>query len=373
MSKKKVICYFATSAGDWGGASRSLFVLLKALDRSRYEPLVLFPSEGSILEELDKRGISYVIWGKMHEPGSWLAYLAAHIKSLIFFLKNRVDLIHINHASYWRPAEMLVAKLLGIPVITHYRVINDSPAPYLKYTNLIVANSKYTAEHSQPEGIPKAVMHNIVDLERYDATRNIRTELGLNDDDIVFSFIGQVREIKGVDLFIQLAHRIPDRNARFLIVGECRDPEKFEGSYTKERLRSEIGEDDRIKIAGYRADVENVYRSSDVIVMPSRWQEPFGLINIEAGASSKPIIASSVGGIPEIIRPGENGFLFDKGNLEEFAGYARQLIDDPELRQRMGRRAREIVEESFTVAPIRRLEKIYDCLIDRLSITEYEP
>ena len=70
---------------------------------------------------------------------------------------------------------------------------------------------------------------------------------------------------------------------------------------------------------------------------------------------------------------GENGLLFDKGNLEEFAGYARQLIDDPELRQRMGRRAREIVEESFTVAPIRRLEKIYDCLIDRLSITEYEP
>lgn len=206
-------------------------------------------------------------------------------------------------------------------------------------------------------------MHNIVDLERYDAATNIRAELGLDANDIVFSFIGQVREIKGVDTFIRLAHGVREKNVKFLIVGECRDPERFEGAYTEDRLRSEIAGDDRIKIVGYRSDVQNIYASSDVIVMPSRWEEPFGLINIEAGASSKPIIASKVGGIPEIIHHGENGFLFEKNDLNALTSYANQLINDGELRRQMGKRAREIVEERFTTAPIRTLEKIYDALI----------
>ncbi len=361
--KKKVICYFATSAGDWGGASRSLFLLLKALDKDRFEPLVLYPSEGSTLPELDKRGIRYVIWGDMHEREGWLAYMVAHIKALTFFRKNKVDLIHINHSSYWRPAEIMAAKLLKIPVITHYRVINDSPSPYTKFSSLVVANSKYTADHSLPKEIPKAVMHNIVDLERYDNAKNIRDELGLSEDDIVFSFIGQVREIKGVDTFIKMAHKIDNKNVKFLIVGECRDPKKFEGAYTEEMLRTEINGDERIKIVGYRSDVENIYYSSDVIVMPSRWEEPFGLINIEAGASSKPIISSRVGGIPEIIRDGENGFLFEKGDADDFARCATKLINDPQLREQMGTRGREIVEEFFTAAPVRRLESIYEKMI----------
>ena len=95
---------------------------------------------------------------------------------------------------------------------------------------------------------------------------------------------------------------------KYLIAGECRDPIKFHGAYTEDELRSKIAGDGRIKYAGYRTDVENIYRSSDIIVMPSRWGEPFGLINIEAGAAGKPMVSTRDGGIPEIIRHGENRF-----------------------------------------------------------------
>lgn len=360
---KKTICYLSASAGDWGGASRVLFTNLRLLDRSRFHPVVLLPKEGPILPVLDKLDISYVLWGRQHEPDGILSYLRAILKAVRFFRKNRVDLLHINHANYWRPAEVVAAKLLGIPIVTHYHVVVHKPGPFVKYSTCIAAVSRYTAEHSLPAATPKTVIHNSVDVTRYDNAQNIRDELQLDEDDVVISFIGQIRDIKGVDLFIKMAHEIPGDKVKFLIVGECRDPKIYHGSYTKKMLDDEIAGDARIRYTGYRSDVENIYASSDIIVMPSRWEEPFGLINIEAGAARKPMISTNVGGIAEIIRHGENGYLADAEDVASLTSYTRKLIDDRDLRMQMGERAREIVEEMFTTRPIRELENLYDSLI----------
>jgi len=362
-SGKKVICYLSGAAGDWGGASRVLFTNIRLIDRSRYEPLLLLPSEGPILPMLQRCGVRYTIWGRQREPNGVLRYLRDIAAAASFFKRNRVALLHINHANYWRPAEIAAARLLRIPVVTHYHVVIDRPAPFVKFSSLIAAVSEYTAARSEPKNVPKVVIHNSVSLERFDEAADIRQELGLSADDVVVSFVGQIRAIKGIDLFIEMAHRIPGPAVKFLIVGECRDPSKFEGSYTEERLRAEIAGDARIKYVGYRGDVQNIYRSSDIIVMPSRWGEPFGLINIEAGAARKPMVSTRDGGIPEIIRHGENGFLVEREDLEGLIRYTRQLIENEALRRRMGQRAREIVEQRFTGEPVRRLERAYDELI----------
>jgi glycosyltransferase involved in cell wall biosynthesis len=303
------------------------------------------------------------LWGRQHEPEGVIGYFSSILKSVRFFRSNRVDLLHINHANYWRPAEIVAAKILGIPIVTHYHVVVKKPAPFVKYSTCIAAVSRYTAEHSLPEGIPKAIIHNSVDVRRYDKAKNIRDELGLEENDVVVSFIGQIRDIKGVDLFIKMAHGIEGDNVKFLIVGECRDPKIYHGSYTKEMLDNEIDGDPRIRYTGYRSDVENIYASSDIIVMPSRWEEPFGLINIEAGAARKPMISTNVGGIAEIIKHGENGYLADGEDVASLTAYTRKLIEDKKLRLKMGERAREIVEEMFTTRPIRELERLYDKLI----------
>lgn len=360
---KKTICYLSASAGDWGGASRVLFTNLRLLDRNKYHPIVLLPKKGPILPVLDKLDISYVLWGRQHEPDGVIRYLRSIIKSVRFFRQNRVDLLHINHANYWRPAEVVAAKLLGIPIITHYHVVVNKPGPFVKYSTCIAAVSRYTADHSLPEKIPKVVIHNSVDVSRYDNAKSIRDELCLKEDDVVVSFIGQIRDIKGVDLFIKMAHGIEGGNVKFLIVGECRDPEIYHGSYTKEMLDEEIDGDTRILYTGYRSDVENIYASSDIIVMPSRWEEPFGLINIEAGAARKPMISTNVGGIAEIIRHGENGYLADGEDVASLIAYTSKLIEDTKLRLQMGARAREIVDEMFTTRPIRELERLYDKLV----------
>jgi glycosyltransferase involved in cell wall biosynthesis len=364
MMKKTVIAYMGTSAGDWGGASRSLFVLLKSLDRSRFEPLVLFPAEGPILKTLDEMGIRYLIWPP-HNYKNPISYLLGIYQSAKLFKRERVDLLHINYGGFWRMAEVEGARLLGIPVFAHLRIVTEHPGPSFRRCTLAIANSHFTGKTSNLGGVPYEVMHNIVDLDRYDAAIDIRKELGVEPDDIVISFAGQVRMNKGVDLLITAAASIPGPRARFLIVGECRDKTLYPDSYTPESLAADIAHDPRIRYVGYRGDIQNVYHSSDIVVMPSRWDEPFGLVNIEAGASCRPIVAAAVGGIPEIVVHGETGFLFERGDAAGFATFLRKLVDDEELRKRMGEAGRRHVEEHFTTQPIRKLEKIYDQALRR--------
>lgn len=362
---KQVICYLTESAGDWGGASRVLFSNLQLIDRTRFEPIVLLPAKGPILSMLEQFELEYVIWGRAHEPKGLMRYVADIAAAVRFFRQRGVDLLHINGANYWRPAEIIAAKLLRIPIVTHYHVVVDKPGPFVKFSDLIVAVSAYTATASEPRSMPKAVVHNSVVLRRFDHARDIRTELGLAADSVVVSFVGQIRDIKGVDLFIRMARAIPGTSNRFLIVGECRDPERFPGSYTEDRLRKEIGDDSRIRYVGYRADVENIFRTSDIVVVPSRGGEPFGLITIEAGACRTPIVATRDGGLPEVISHGENGFLVDREDLAGLVHYATMLIADGKLRQRMGQMARAIVEDRFTERPVRMLEEAYDRLLSR--------
>ena len=360
---KKVICYLSGAAADWGGASRVLFTNIRLLDRGRFEPLLLLPSEGPILPLLQELGVRYTIWGRHHEPNGLLQYAKDIVRAMSFFRRNRVDLLHINHANYWRPAEIIASRILGIPVVTHYHVVVQRPGPFVRYSKAIAAVSEYAARNSEPKTVPKIVVHNSVSLDRFDKAADIRTEFGFLPDDVVVSFFGQIRTIKGIDLFIKMAHRMQREQVKFLIAGDCRNPDKFEGAYSEERLRAEMGSDHRMRYVGYRTDIQDLYRSSDIIVMPSRWGEPFGLINIEAGASSKPMVSTRDGGIPEIIQHGENGFLVEREDLEGLVRYTTLLVENEALRRSMGKRARQIVEERFTDLPVRVLEKAYERLL----------
>jgi glycosyltransferase involved in cell wall biosynthesis len=202
------------------------------------------------------------------------------------------------------------------------------------------------------------VIYNPINLMRFDAGHNLRSELGLSESDAVVAFLGQIREIKGVADFIAMARKIPDPNARFLIAGECRDPQKFSGSYSPADLLRLAGGDSRIRYIGYRKDVENVYHTADIVVVPSRWQEPLGLINLEAGACRKPVVATKVGGIPEVIEEGVNGYLVEPGDVDALATRVATLIGDPAMRIRMGEAGRAGVERDFTTRPIRELENL---------------
>ncbi len=351
-----VVCFFTNSCGDWGGASRVLFTNLWQIDRTRLTPLLILPCHGPIEPELQARKLRYQVWTPFTEPGSPLTYLRALWKAWRFFRREKVALVHVNGSNAWRPAELLAARLAGIPVIAHYHVINHHPSPAMHHCRAAIAVSRYTAEQSGPPGLPKPVIYNPVNLARFDAGHSLRDTLGIHHQAVVVVFLGQVREIKGVADFIAMARRIDHPDARFLIAGECRDRSKIPDSYTPEDLLRMAKGDTRIRYIGYCREVENVYHTADIVVVPSRWQEPLGLINLEAGACRKAVVATRVGGIPEVVEDGVNGYLVEPSDVTALAARVTTLIADPALRIRMGEAGRQRVEAEFTTAPIRAFE-----------------
>ena len=357
------VLFFAGSHGDWGGSSRVLFASLSLLDRSRFEPVVALPRKGPAEQLLANMGIECVIWGPVTELRSPLRYLAALAKAAIWFTRRGIAIIDMNRANDWRPAEHFAAALTRTPVVTHFHTVNVDRTPATRMSTAIAAVSRFVAEHSATLGVPVRVIHNSVDIRKFAHGRNIRHEIGIGDDETLVTFAGQIRRIKGIDLFLRAAAGISHPKVRFLIAGACRKGPGIEDAYTEEELRGLIAHDERILYAGYRGDMPDIYHSSDVVVVPSQWDEPFGLILIEAGAAGRPVVATRVGGIPEVVVDGETGFLVERDDAQALIARIQTLVDDAGLRQRMGVAARARVESEFTERPVRELEQLYSSLL----------
>jgi glycosyltransferase involved in cell wall biosynthesis len=357
VNSRPRICFLTGSAADWGGASRVLYTTLRGLDLTRVEPLVLLSGEGPIKAELEALGIRCLVWGPAREPDDKFAYVKVLFRALRLFRHERIAVLHINHR-FWRPAEVLAALLLRIPVLVHFHVVNQQAGSFMDRCRAAICVSHFVAEASLPKTLPKKVVYNPISLARFEKGRSLRDEWGVPLNAVVVAFLGQIRDIKGVQDFISMAHQISDQNACFLIAGECRNPEKFPGSYSEADLKTTAGNDVRIRYVGYVDQVENVYHTADIVVVPSRWQEPLGLINLEAGACRKPVVATRVGGIPEVVEDGVNGFLVEPGDVAGLAERVGQLIADRPLRTRLGEAGHAQVVQNFTARPVREFETV---------------
>lgn len=358
------ICYFAGTHGNWGGASRVLFTNLKLLDRDRFEPIVLLSGHGPAEALLDRAGIRHEVWGPLTEPGNPFRYLRALFRTCLWMKRHKVALVHMNRANDWRPAELLALRICGIPVVTHFHTVNTDRAPATRWSTAIAAVSEYVARHSDTQGVPATVIHNAVDLERFSGGNSLRSQLGIGSGQTVVSFIGQIREIKGLADFVAMARSVAGDGVRFLIAGQCRDKAAMGDAFTEKELRQLISGDPRIQYCGYVENVEDIYRTSDIVVVPSRWQEPFGLIGIEAAAAGLPVIATRSGGLPEVIADGVSGFMVDIGDVKAMVGLVQRMLAEPNLKTRLGEAARQRVAREFTYKPIRALEELYNSLLE---------
>lgn len=352
----KRICYFLGTYEDWGGASRALLNFITRVDRDAFEPLVVLSRKGSLLAQLERDGIGTTIVPKRDWDGNPFRFLLSIIDSILFFRKHRIDLIHCNGGALgWKPPELIAAWIMRIPVLMHFHITTARPTPFLKYVRGVIVVSKSVSENSDFRSKPVTVLHNIADLDRFAHGHSIRPELNFNPDDLVIGFLGQVKRIKGVDLFLRLPSAISDSNVRFLIAGEIKDKDdEFRAWFDKS-----LSADPRIKYVGYRTDPENLYATADILVMPSQWEEPCAMVLFESAAARKPIVASRTGGTPEIITHNENGLLFDKADFDQLVGHVRRLLDDPAERARIGSTSREVVDKNFTLKPVRDLERLY--------------
>ena len=132
-----------------------------------------------------------------------------------------------------------------------------------------------------------------------------------------------------------------------------------------EREVRRLAVDGAVLFTGLRNDVARLLKISDLCVLPSQAREGLGIALIEAMAAGLPVVGTDVGGIPEVIRNGENGFLVPPGSAEPLAQAIGKLVGDQELRIAMGCRGRQIYEERFTLSTMMtQIEALYDQLLD---------
>jgi glycosyltransferase involved in cell wall biosynthesis len=191
----------------------------------------------------------------------------------------------------------------------------------------------------------------VFDPAKVDADRQ-RREWGADPETVVIGMVGRIDPAKGQEVFVKaaaglLGNRKPDEKLKFVIVGE--ETLGGESTYLAElkKIVAQFRLEDSVVFAGFQKNIPEVMRALDIFVMPSR-QEAFGLVAIEAMAMETPVIISQGGSAEEIVGPNQSfGRLVRPDDAFDLQRQVRELLDRPEVRKEMGRKAREHVHNGF--------------------------
>ena len=384
-----------------GGGEIALLNLIRALDPGKFRAHVVLGEDGPLVEKLRAAGIETTILPldpvlretRKDTLGIGSLLKLSQIKTLLaysrtlarFAREHSADLIHANSLKSDIYAGV-AGRMARIPVLWHIRdSINSEYLPgaaaaaFRLLSRLlpraVVANSNSTLHQLWPRrfksgdvvysGVPIAVVHD--GYVEADFTANSANRPDIWDRPPVVALIGRIAEWKGQHVFLRAAaaarRRFPD--ARYWIVGA-----PLFGEYVYEQslhvMTEQLGMTDRVEFLGFRDDVASLMSQIDIVVHASTLGEPFGQVVIEGMAAGKPLIATDGGALPEIVVPGETGYLVAMGSAEEMAMALERLLAAPALARAMGQAGRQRVERLFTIGhTARKMESVYDALFTR--------
>jgi glycosyltransferase involved in cell wall biosynthesis len=207
------------------------------------------------------------------------------------------------------------------------------------------------------------VLPNFADTRRHSPgppSPRLVEELDLARASHVVTVVGQLCERKGQGDFLAMAARLSGEfpRARFLVVGDDLSPAK-EYRVWLQAESSRLGLADAVRFLGFRGDVEDIVRASDVVALPSSF-EGMPLSLLEAASCGKPIVAYAIPGVTEAVADGETGRLVPRGDVGALAAAVREYLADPPLRASVGAAARARIEREFSLEVyVARLEGLY--------------
>lgn len=366
----KNICYIVTSTEVYGGEKNLLNLLLK-LNRDKYNPIILLPINRSLCNDLLKMNVRYEIWS-LHDCKGVLSFIAGFIKSLYFYTKNKINIVHFNQATFWKPPEILAAKLLRIPIITHVHFPLDKLIvnSFVKFSDCFLSVSKTVAKNIPAIKDSKIItIYNGIDISIYENAKNIKNDLGIPNDTFLIGYIGQLIPRKGIEYLVEAANEIVknNKNFKFLIVGEVRLDSKEYLERIEEKINS-LNLNKYFDFIGYRNDIPNILKTIDVFVLPSL-KEALPLTLCEAGAAGVPSIATDVNGTFEIVQDGITGYLISPKSSSELSEKIMILMSDRNLLINMGQNAKIFVKNEFNInKQIQKIEHIYNKIATKTFI-----
>ncbi len=355
------------ATGTNGGAQEHVFGLLTRIDAARYDVHVISLSPGSAVRKLQRHGIPVTV---VDDPDDAIATGA--VAALLGDLRPEVIHNHMYRAELVGTRAAIALGEIGRPrpfvvsTVHSSRVRSDEDRAELRILtprmDRLIAVSRSIVDKLHHEGrdtAPIELIHNGVDLQRYDHQGpccTLREEYGLPAVGPIVGVVARLEPEKGHPTLLEawplVLAVVPD--ATLLVVGEGSRREALEA------MSHELGIAGRVVFTGRRDDVPAVTAALDVAVLPS-YREALGLTILEAMALSRPVVASNVGGIPEMIEDGVTGLLVPPRDPESLAGAIIRLLRDHPLADTLARAGHDLVHERFCIElMVEAVERIYD-------------
>ena len=384
---KKIL--YIHHGGELGGAPLSLFFLLSQIDKSIYQPILLFLADGDavdlfrnsgydchVVDDIDDYSHTELVWyGKnfiWQLPRKTMRFISSVKSTHKYIQRFEPDIVHLNSSTLLACAQ--AAYEADVPIVWHIREPLSKGFFGLrrswirkriyKYATRVVAISKNDSNQLIPSKRNK-VIHNFVDFSIFDKTIDknlVRDSLKIGHDLNVVTMLGGCSKPKGTLQFLEALPKVVDSfpNVCFLIAGP--DPllayssvfekivrEVFRiDNYDKEVMQAAANyiESGHARFLGVRSDIPEIIAASDIVVFPSTVPH-FARPVIEASAMAKPVIASNIGGPQELIISDETGVLVPPMRSDELAKAIVDLFSDKDRMNLMGQRGYEYARKNF--------------------------
>lgn len=202
-------------------------------------------------------------------------------------------------------------------------------------TDIVIFPSQFISQIFRKNGFFKksktTILPDPIQLNNVDCRKD---NAGIRNQSLNILYVGSLSKHKGIQILIEAVRRIKKDDISLKIVGS--------GRY-RNRLEDLAGADKRITFHGNinNEDIAAYYNESDVLILPSIWNEVFGIVSLEAFRAGIPVIASRIGGIAEVVKHNYNGFLFEPGNTDELKQILENLLEDPNILLELGNNAKD--------------------------------
>lgn len=359
---------------EMGGIATVVFSLLEA-QRAYRNPILLALEDSGLVEAARENGYRTEVI-----PGSPVVAPVALSRMIRLMKSERVALIHTHsipghiYGHLIRRLMRTVFFLAHVHANFHRELLSqgshllkrkfyyNATLSALRGCDAVITNSAAVRHDLVGRGIEErkvTVVHNGVDAERIRReaesqapSADLLAKLGAGR---VVGTIGRFARVKNQRLLLEAARIVLDElpDVRFLLVGDGAERGHLE------QTGHDLGLDGSLIFTGWQSEPYSLLSRMDVLVLPSRW-EGLGMAVLEAMALAKPVVATRVGGVPEVVRDGETGILVSSEDAEGLANAILTLLSDPDRASAMGRRGSRVVNENFTSARMsREIEGIY--------------
>ena len=337
-----------------GGAGKCLLILLKEMDRSKFDVTAVLPKNSllkPLVEELEVRVI------EVEGIADKSLDLSAVKELKRIFNKEKPDIVH-THASM---SARIAAKFAGCKVVYTRHSVFPPSAKISKgigklingavnsfFADRIIAVADAAKDNLTQTGVPEnkidVILNGVYPLKRIDDKTELKKRFGNEEGEKTASIVARLEDIKGHDYFIDAAKMLLDKGvrAKFIIAGT--------GSYEEHLKRKvkDLGCEKNILFTGFLTDVDRLMAVTDVQVNASFGTEATSLALLEGMSIGVPAVVSDFGGNPGVIKNGVNGFVVPKKNAQALADCLELVLQNDELRQKLSEGAEKVFNERFT-------------------------